>query len=82
MGLRPTRANENQRRPRESGDPLSVQWIPACAGMTRLSGEPRATKDLCSSRELQLPRFFAPPRMTDGGRFSEEERPRPRFKTP
>ena len=40
MGLRPTRGNENYRRPRESGDPLSVQWIPACAGMTRLSGEP------------------------------------------
>ena len=29
MGLRPTRDNENRRcRPRESGDPLSVQWIP------------------------------------------------------
>jgi len=35
MGLRPTRGNENKRRhPRESGDPLSVKWIPACAGMT------------------------------------------------
>jgi hypothetical protein len=34
MGLWPTRANENQRRPREGGDPLSVQWIPAFAGMT------------------------------------------------
>jgi hypothetical protein len=34
MGLGPTRSNKNQRRPRESGDPLSVQWIPAFAGMT------------------------------------------------
>jgi hypothetical protein len=34
MGLQPTRGNENHRRPRESGGPLSVQWIPACAGMT------------------------------------------------
>ena len=35
MGLPPTRSDENQRRrPRESGDRLSVQWIPACAGMT------------------------------------------------
>ena len=35
MGLWPSRGNENQRcRPRESGDPLSVQWIPAFAGMT------------------------------------------------
>jgi hypothetical protein len=35
MGLRPTRGNENRRRrPRESGDLLSVQWIPTCAGMT------------------------------------------------
>jgi len=35
MGLWPTRGNENQRRrPRESGDPLSVKWIPAFAGMT------------------------------------------------
>ena len=42
MGLRPTRGKENRRRPRESGDPLSVQWIPAFAGMTqsaRFSGE-------------------------------------------
>ena len=39
MGLLPTRGNENQRRPRESEDPLSLPWIPACAGMTRLSGE-------------------------------------------
>ena len=40
MGLRPTRANENQRcRPRESGDPLSFQWIPAFAGMTRFAGD-------------------------------------------
>ena len=39
MGLWPTRGNKHQRRPREGGDPLSVQWIPACAGMTRLSGE-------------------------------------------
>jgi len=36
MGLWPTRGNENHRcRPRESGDPLPVQWIPAFAGMTR-----------------------------------------------
>ena len=35
MGLWPTRENENQRcRPRESGDPPSVQWIPAFSGMT------------------------------------------------
>jgi len=35
MGHWPTRGNENRRRrPRESGDPLSVQWIPAFAGMT------------------------------------------------
>jgi hypothetical protein len=34
MSLWPTRGNENQRRPRVSGDPLSIQWIPACAGMT------------------------------------------------
>ena len=34
MGLWPTRSSENRRRPRESGDPLSVRWIPACAGMT------------------------------------------------
>jgi len=42
MGLRPTRGHENRRRPRESGDPLSSQWIPAFAGMTqraRFSGE-------------------------------------------
>ena len=40
MGLRPTPGDENQRcRLRESGDPLSVQWIPAFAGMTRFSGE-------------------------------------------
>lgn len=30
--------NENQRRPRARGDPLSIQWIPACAGMARFSG--------------------------------------------
>ena len=43
MGLQPTRGHENRRRPRESGDPLSSQWIPAFAGMTqraRFSGEP------------------------------------------
>ena len=35
MGLQPTRASENYRcRPRESGDPLSRQWMPAYAGMT------------------------------------------------
>ena len=39
MGLWPTRGNDIQRRPRESGDPLSAQWIPAYAGMTRFSGE-------------------------------------------
>ncbi len=38
MGLWPTRGNENQgRRPRESGDPLSVKWIPACPGMTYMA---------------------------------------------
>ncbi len=37
MGLWPTQGNENYRcRPRERGDPLSRQWIPACAGMTYL----------------------------------------------
>ncbi len=46
MGLWPTRGNDIQRRPRESGDPLSAQWIPAFAGMTRLSGDPRATTNL------------------------------------
>ena len=43
MGRSPTRGNENQRpRPRASGDPSSVQSIPAFAGMTyaaRFSGE-------------------------------------------
>ena len=38
--LWPTRGNENQRRPSESGDPWPDRWIPACAGMTWLSGEP------------------------------------------
>ena len=46
MNLRPIRGNENQRRPREtcpprkrgSGDPLSVQWIPAFAGKTSFTG--------------------------------------------
>ena len=64
MGLRPTRANEHQRRPRESGDPLPVQGIPAFAGMTRFSGEPQATKDLRSLLKVQLPGFFASLRMT------------------
>ena len=40
MGLWPSRGNENQRRrPRESGDPSSVQGIPAFSVMTRFSGE-------------------------------------------
>ena len=39
MGLLPTPVNENQRcRPRESGDPLSFQWIPAFAGMKSSGG--------------------------------------------
>jgi hypothetical protein len=50
MGLRPTRGDENQRRPRESGDPLSVQWTPACAGMTRLS----AVSDMLAVRVCML----------------------------
>jgi len=49
MGLWPARGNENRRRPRASGDPLSEQGIPAFAGMTqrvRFSGEPQATRNL------------------------------------
>jgi hypothetical protein len=73
MRLWPAPGNEDQhRRLRESGDPLSVKWIPACAGMTymaRFSGSSRRSrvkrrKDPCSSVKLQLPRFFAPLRMT------------------
>ena len=56
MGLLPTRGNENQRRPRESEDPLSLTWIPACAGMTRLSGE--------------LPWAFGPPERTKSPRHA------------
>jgi hypothetical protein len=55
MGLWSTRGSENRRRPRESGDPSSGQWIPAFAGMTqraRFSGKPQAvvseTKPGCS----------------------------------
>jgi hypothetical protein len=46
MGLWPTRDKQNQRRPRESGDPSSVKWIPAFAGMTCFSGEPQAARNL------------------------------------
>jgi hypothetical protein len=54
MGLRPTRGNENQRRrPRESGDPLSVKWIPACAGMTRLSGAARDEESRTALKTLR-----------------------------
>jgi hypothetical protein len=53
MGLWPTRGNENLRcRPRESGDPLSVHWIPAFAGMTErvgFSGEGIATCPLAKN---------------------------------
>jgi hypothetical protein len=60
MGLWPTPGNENRRRPRESGDPLSVQWIPAFAGMT----QERDFQDLRSLLKMQLPRFFASLRKT------------------
>ena len=54
MGRWPTQGNENQRRrPRESGDPLSARWIPACAGMThraRFSGEPQVSAGFKLSR--------------------------------
>ncbi len=49
MGLSPTPGDEIRRRPRESGDPLSVKWIPAFAGMTqraRFSAEPQAARNL------------------------------------
>jgi hypothetical protein len=47
MGLQPTRENQNRRRrPREGGDPLSVQWIPAFAGMTNMERSGFAQKML------------------------------------
>ena len=46
MSLRPTPGHEKEiRRPREGGDPFSVQWIPAFAGMTRFSGEPQTMRN-------------------------------------
>ena len=56
MGLWPTLGNENRRRPRESGDPLSIQWIPAFAGMTQraqLSGRPKITGRIPRYETLQ-----------------------------
>ena len=54
MGHWPTRGNETLRRPRESGDPSSVQWIPASAGMTAPLGEPQAVLSETKGGSLQF----------------------------
>jgi hypothetical protein len=58
MGLWPIRGSENQRRrPREGGDPLSAKWTPASAGMTymaRFSAEPKAVLSETKEGSLQF----------------------------
>ncbi|SPE30132.1 hypothetical protein SBA2_490011 [Acidobacteriia bacterium SbA2] len=64
MGLRPTLGNEYRRRPRESGDPLSVQWIPAFAGMTqraRFSGDVEEETFTLSTLHSRLSTFDSQP---------------------
>ena len=89
MGLWPPRGDVNQRRPRESGDPSSVQWIPAFAGMTSpgtifrsAAGgeESRSTLKITKAGFLAEitpsggARFFAPLRMTSAGLRMTSER--------
>ena len=52
MDLWLIRGNENRRCPRDSGDPLSVQGIPASAGVTRFSDEP--IEDSLGNREAAV----------------------------
>jgi hypothetical protein len=62
MGLRPTRDNEYQRRPRASGDPLPVDS--RLRGNDVTFGGAVGDEGSRSTEKLELPGFFASLRMT------------------